>query len=136
MPNRNCLRSKTNFDNWKLFENDEKCFEFDLKIFLFLRHLIFCLCVLVMQKNSLIREIRVISRFMTLQPWKQTIPIYALSHISRSQEIRQLNLTSFVCQPGYNIIDFVIHLIFLIKLLFSTWPKRQYKILNSLRTMK
>ena len=38
-----------------------------------------------MQKNSLIRKIRLISKFVTSQPGKQTIPIHILSIISKSK---------------------------------------------------
>ena len=37
-----------------------------------------------MQKNGLIRKIRVISKFMASQPGKQTMIIYILPNISRS----------------------------------------------------
>ena len=43
-------------------------FFFTLKLFLFSRYLIYCLDFLVMLKNSLIRKIRLISKFMTSQP--------------------------------------------------------------------
>ena len=46
----------------------------------------FCLDFLVMQKNSLIRNIRLISRFMTSQPGKQTVAIHLLPNISRSKD--------------------------------------------------
>ena len=38
-----------------------------------------------MQKNGLIREIRLISKCMTSQPGKQTIAIYILPYISRNE---------------------------------------------------
>ena len=38
-----------------------------------------------MQKNGFIRKIRLISKFMTSQPWKQTIAINILPNILRSK---------------------------------------------------
>ena len=38
-----------------------------------------------MYKNGLIKKIRSLSRFMTSQPGKETILIYVMSNISRSQ---------------------------------------------------
>ena len=40
---------------------------------------------LVMQKNGLIKKIRLISKFMTLEPGKQTMTIHILTNISRSK---------------------------------------------------
>ena len=37
-----------------------------------------------MEKNDLIRKMRLISKFMTLQPGKQTIAIHILPNISRN----------------------------------------------------
>ena len=48
-------------------QNDEIAFHFTLKLLLFSRYLSFCLDFLVMQKNSLIREIWLISKLMTPQ---------------------------------------------------------------------
>ena len=39
-----------------------------------------------MYKNGLIRKIRLISKFITLQPGKQTITIHILPNISRSKD--------------------------------------------------
>ena len=39
-----------------------------------------------MRKNGLIRQVRLISKFMTLQPWKQTITIHVFPNISRSKD--------------------------------------------------
>ena len=52
---------------------------FVLKIFKF------CLSVLDIYENSLIRKKRLISKFMTSQVGKQTIAIYILPNISRSK---------------------------------------------------
>ena len=51
---------------------------------MFSRYLNFCLDFLVMQENDLIREIRLISKFMTSQPGKQTIGIHILPSMSRT----------------------------------------------------
>ena len=38
-----------------------------------------------MPRNGLIRKIRLISKFMTSQPWKQTIAMHILLNISRNK---------------------------------------------------
>ena len=43
----------------------------------------FCLDILVMHKNGLIRKIKLISKFMTSQPGKQPLAIHVLPNISR-----------------------------------------------------
>ena len=55
------------------------------KLFPFSRYLKFCLNLLLMQHNGLIRKIRLISNFMTSQPRWQTIVIHILSNISRRE---------------------------------------------------
>ena len=55
------------------------------RLFLFSRYLNFCHDFLIMQKNGLIRDLRLISKFMTLLPGKQTIAIQILPNISRSK---------------------------------------------------
>ena len=45
----------------------------------------FSLDFLVMYKSSLIRKIRLISKFMTSQPEKQTVAIHTSPNISRSK---------------------------------------------------
>ena len=55
------------------------------KLFLFSKCLNFCLEFLVMQKNGSMRKIKLISRLMTSQPGKQTIPMHILTNVSRSK---------------------------------------------------
>ena len=55
------------------------------KLFSFSRYLRFCLYFLVMYKNSLIRKIRLILKFMASQPGQQTIAIYIFPYIARSK---------------------------------------------------
>ena len=55
-------------------------------LFLFSRYLSFCLDLLVLQQNGLIRKIRLTSKFMTSQPGKQTIVIYVLKNILRNKD--------------------------------------------------
>ena len=55
------------------------------KLFSFSRYLGLCLDFLVMHQNGLIKEIRLISNFMTSQPGYQTIVIHILPNISRSK---------------------------------------------------
>ena len=54
----------------------------------------FCLDVLVMYKNGLIRKITLFSKFMTSQPGKQTIAIHILPNISRSKDNQTMKLVS------------------------------------------
>ena len=51
----------------------------------FSRHLSYCLDILFQYKNDLIRNIRLISKFMTSQPGQQAIEIHILPNISRSK---------------------------------------------------
>ena len=55
------------------------------KLFSFSRYLDFCIDFFVLQKNSLIIKIRLISKFITSQPGYQTIVIHILTNISRSK---------------------------------------------------
>ena len=56
------------------------------ELFLFSRHLSFCLGFLVKYQNDLIKKIRLISNFMTSQPGQQTIVIHILPNISTSKD--------------------------------------------------
>ena len=47
---------------------------------------------LVMQKNGLIRKIRLISKFMTSQPGNQSNAIHTLPNISRSKDNQKMKL--------------------------------------------
>ena len=60
------LTSETIFGNRKHFKHDEKCFL--IRLFSFSRYLRFCLDILVLYKNSLIRNIMLVLKFMTSQP--------------------------------------------------------------------
>ena len=55
------------------------------KLFLFSRYLNFCLNFLVVQKNGMIRKIKLIAKFMTSQPEKQIIAIHILPNISSNK---------------------------------------------------
>ena len=69
----------------------KNAFYFTLKALFYLKMLIFCLHVLVMQKNDLIRKVRLISKFATSQPVKQRIAIHISQQIKKN---RQLNMVS------------------------------------------
>ena len=60
-------------------------FYFTLKSLFVIKIFNLCLHFLIMQKNDLIRKIRLISKFTTSQPGKQTIAIHILHHIPRSK---------------------------------------------------
>ena len=55
------------------------------KLYSLSRYLNICLEFFAMHKKGLIRKIRLISKFMTSQPGKQTIVINTLSNVSRSK---------------------------------------------------
>ena len=55
------------------------------KLFSFSKYLNVCLDSFVMLKNGLIRKIRLILKFMTSQPGKQTISMHILPNISRNK---------------------------------------------------
>ena len=72
--------------DWKSFKNDEKWFLFHLKssfhsqdIYVFVTTFWSC------KKSSLIRKIRLTSKFMTSQPGLQTIAIHILPNISQGK---------------------------------------------------
>ena len=109
-----------NFANWKPFKNDEKCFYFTLRAFLFSKYLSFCLDFLVMKKNSLIRKIKLISKFMTSQSGKQTIAIHILPNTSRSKGSHTMEFGQFI---EYNIGN-----IFLEKILHKEWWRNYFQI--------
>ena len=56
-----------------------------------------------MLKNGLIRKIRVISKFIILQPGKQTIAIHILPNISRSIGNRTMKFSQLVENSKSNI---------------------------------
>ena len=67
-------------------QNNEKCFLFHLKSSFCSQDMrIFVLPFWSCRKSILIKTIRLISKFMTSQPGKQTIAIYMLSNIWRNK---------------------------------------------------
>ena len=56
------------------------------KLFPFSRYLSFCLDLLAIYQNGLIKKIRLISNFMTPQSSQQTIVLHILPNISRSKD--------------------------------------------------
>ena len=66
------------------------------KPFSFSKYLNFCLDILVMQKNGLIRKVSSISKFITSQPGKQTIAILLLHNISRSKHKQTMKFGQFI----------------------------------------
>ena len=71
---------------WKPFKNDEIFFLFHIKSFFCSRDIyVFVTTFRSCTKNSLIRKIRLISKFMTSKPGLQTIPIHILPNISQSK---------------------------------------------------
>ena len=56
------------------------------KLFSFSRYLSFCLDFLILYLNVLIRKIKLISKFMTSQPSKQTVIIHVLPSILRNKD--------------------------------------------------
>ena len=63
----------------------KNAFYFTLKALFVLKAFKFCLDYLAMYKKCLIREMRLISKFMASQPGKQAIAVHVLSNISRSK---------------------------------------------------
>ena len=71
---------------WSPFKNDEKCSLFHLTSSLRSQHIyVFALTFWSFRKSGLIRQIRLISNFMTSQPGYQTITMHILPNISRSK---------------------------------------------------
>ena len=66
------------------------------KLLLFSRYVLICLDVLVNHINGLIRKIRLISKFMTLRPGKQTIAIHILPNISKSKGNQALKFCQLI----------------------------------------
>ena len=85
--------------DWQLFKNDEKNSFFHLKSFfrsqdilVFVRH--FC----HVGKSSLIRKIRLTSKFITSQPGLPTIPINILPNNSQSKSNQTMKLDQLIEQ--------------------------------------
>ena len=71
---------------------------FALKIFKFLsRHFVH------IEKNGLIRKIRLTSNFMTSQPGLQTIAIHIFSNISQSKDKQALKFSQLIERKKRNI---------------------------------
>ena len=56
-----------------------------------------------MQKNALIRKIRLISEFMTSQPGKQTIEIHIVLNISRRKDNQKMKFVRLIKYNMRNI---------------------------------
>ena len=56
-----------------------------------------------MLRNGLIRKIRLISKFMTPQPWKQTIAMHILLNISRNKGNETMKFGQLI---QHNMINF------------------------------
>ena len=83
--------------DWKPVKNNEKCFLFRLKssfrsqdIFVFVTTIWSC------RKNSLIRKVRLTSKFIMSQPGLQTIAIHILSNISQSKNNQTMKLVQLI----------------------------------------
>ena len=73
------------------------------KLFSFARYLNFCLDFLVKHRNGSVRKKELISKFMTSQPEKQTITIYILPNISRSNSNQAIKLGQLIEYSMRNI---------------------------------
>ena len=73
------------------------------KLVLFSRYLNFWVDDLVMQKNDLIRKIRLISKFITSQPGKQTNAIHIMPNISRSKDNQTMKFGQLIEHKMRNI---------------------------------
>ena len=72
--------------DWKPFKNDNKFFLFHLKSFFLSQYIqVFVTTFWSSRKNSLVRKIRLTSKFMTSQPGLQTIAINILPNISHKK---------------------------------------------------
>ena len=83
------------------------------KLFSFSRCLNFCLDFLVMQKNALIRKVRLILKFMKSQSGKKTVAIHILVNISRSKgnqtmkfdQLKEYNMRNIFLEKSYTKCD-------------------------------
>ena len=102
----------------KSCKNYKKCFlflyifSFIIKSLLVLKIYKFCLEFLVMSKSGLIRKARLISKFMTSQPFEQTIAIHILTKISRCKgnqaifgQLIEYNMRNIFFQKLYTICN-------------------------------
>ena len=81
----------------------KNAFYFTFKVISFSRYLNFCLDFLVMYKNGLIRKIRLISKFMTSQPRKETTAIHILPYISGSKDNQTMKFGQLIKSNMRNI---------------------------------
>ena len=89
---RSTLRSQAIIGNWKPFKNGDKCFLFHLQSFWRSQDILsFCFDFLVIYKNSLIRKVRLISKFI-----KQTTAIHILSNISRNKGVQKTKFAPLI----------------------------------------
>ena len=70
------------------------------KLFSFLKYYNFCLDLLVIQENSFIKKLRVISKFMTLLTGHEIMTIHILSNISRSIDNQAMQFDQII---EYNV---------------------------------
>ena len=90
------LEEKLPLLQWKPFKNDEKCFLFYLKnSFLKIFKFLFWLFGHI-EKNGLIRRMRLISKFTTSQAGWQTIGIHILPNISRGKGSRTMKFGQLI----------------------------------------
>ena len=88
------------FLDWKPFQNDEKWFLFHLKSFFRPQDIsVFAMTFWSCRKNSLIRKIRLTSKFMMLQPGLQTIAIRILLNISQSKGNQTMKFGQLLFPP-------------------------------------
>ena len=91
--------------HWKHFKNDEKCFLFHLKSFSHSQGIqVFVLTFWSCREYSLIRKVRLISKFM-LQPGLQTITIHMLPNILRSKHNQTMKLGQLIEYKKRNIFS-------------------------------
>ena len=84
-------------------------FYFTLKALFLLKIFKFCVDFFVIQKNGLIGQIKLISKFMAPQPGKQTISIHILPNISRNKgnhkmkfsQLIEFNMRKFSLEKSY-----------------------------------
>ena len=105
------------------------------KLFLFSMYLNFCHDFSVMQKNGLIRKIRLISKFMTSQTGKQTIGIHMLLNISRSKDNRTMKFGQLIQYNMRNIFLDKSYTNVMEKIFSNPFLENQQKIwINSLKS--
>ena len=93
------------------------------KLFSFSRYLSFCLDFLILYLNVLIRKIKLISKFMTSQPSKQTVIIHVLPSILRNKDnqamkfgqLKEYNMKNifFLKNHTHNVVEKLVPDLFL-----------------------